>query len=357
MTINRNTGIWAIYGGALLGGGGGGDIEEGLKILDIALSFNEEIPLISLKDVALDTNIVTASLVGSPASPERYIDPSHYRYVFSNFRSLYPYEIAGIITNELGAQSSTNGWILSAMSGIPLIDAPCNGRAHPTGVMGSLGLAKEEKYQSYQAAVGGKGEREINVTTCGNLENTSKLIRSASELAGGFVTVLRNPVKASYVADHAAVGALSLSIDIGRRLYEERGRGDKVEYVLKKIIDAEIICSNGSVKKYSLTTEGGFDIGAIMVENEEECYSITFWNEYMTVDNNGKRLATFPDLINLLDAETGIPLTSAVIEEGQKVIIVKINRKKLILGSSMANRSLFEEAENIIKKELVKYVF
>ncbi len=42
--------------------------------------------------------------------------------------------------------STFNGWLEASMLGIPLIDAPCNGRAHPTGVMGSLNLHRDPNY-------------------------------------------------------------------------------------------------------------------------------------------------------------------------------------------------------------------
>ena len=36
----------------------------------------------------------------------------------------------GIITNEMGRKAVPNGWVLAAVT-VCLIDAPCNGRAHP----------------------------------------------------------------------------------------------------------------------------------------------------------------------------------------------------------------------------------
>ncbi len=163
MIINRETGTWAIYGGALMGCGGGGDIQEGLRILDLALSYAPEIPLLPLTEIDPQAVVLTASLVGSPASKDRYVAPAHYQRVHEIFCEQFPQEIGGIITNEMGAQSSTNGWVLAAMTGLLLIDAPCNGRAHPTGVMGSLGLFDEEGYRSIQVGVGGRGELETEI--------------------------------------------------------------------------------------------------------------------------------------------------------------------------------------------------
>lgn len=356
MIINRETGTWAIYGGALLGCGGGGDIQEGLRILDLALSNAPEIPLLPLDDIDPQTIVLTASLVGSPASEDRYVAPAHYQRVYEIFRGHFPHKVGGIITNEMGAQSSTNGWALAAMTGLPLIDAPCNGRAHPTGVMGSLGLAEEEGYSSIQAGVGGRGKLETEVVAKGNLGATSALIRNAASAAGGFVTVLRNPVSAAYVAAHAALGALSHSIKVGQILYRELGNASAVVEALGKTLGTEEIC-RGMISECDLNITGGFDLGTLTIENAESPIIVTFWNEYMTAERDGVRLATFPDMIAVLDGESGLPLTSAMVGPGQKVILLRLGREQMLLGSSMRNRRLFEDAEKQINKDLVKYVF
>ncbi|MBB6283608.1 DUF917 family protein [Geobacillus subterraneus] len=93
----------------------------------------------------------------------------------------------------------------------------------------------------------------------------------------------------------------------------------------------------GIVTDFHLETTGGFDVvGKVMVDS----YELTFWNEYMTLELNGERLSTFPDLIMTLDAETGRPIVSATISKGQKVAIITVPKENLILGSPMRNRKL-----------------
>ena len=65
------------------------------------------------------------------------------------------FHIGGIITNEQGGEATVNGWLQAAVTGLPVVDAPCNGRAHPTGVMGSMNLHKIPDYTTVQACVGG----------------------------------------------------------------------------------------------------------------------------------------------------------------------------------------------------------
>ncbi len=179
---------------------------------------------------------------------------------------------------------------------------------------------------------------------------------NAATAAGGFVTVLRNPVSATYVAKHAALGALSHSIKVGQTLYSELGNASAVVDALARLLGTEEIC-RGEVSEYDLKITGGFDLGSLTIENDESPITVTFWNEYMTAERDGVRLATFPDMIAVLDCKSGLPLTSAMVSPNQKVILLRLGKERMLLGSSMRNRKLFEEAESQLKKDLIKYVF
>lgn len=93
---------------------------------------------------------------------------------------------------------------------------------------------------------------------------------------------------------------------------------------------------------------GRADIGSL---------ELTFWNEYMTLESNGERLATFPDLIMAFDAESGRPLESAKMANGQKAAVIAVPKEQLLLSSTMRNRKLFEPVEEAIGKQVISYVF
>src|SRR5699024_8734034 len=144
---------YALLGGAILGGGGGGSAEMGKVAGNIALEYGD-IELVEIDSIDEDEIIITASAVGAPAAVDRYIKPKDYVRTVEILEENLGMKIGGIITNENGGAATINGWIQSAVLGIPLIDAPCNGRAHPTGTMGSMGLNNLPDFISCQACVG-----------------------------------------------------------------------------------------------------------------------------------------------------------------------------------------------------------
>ena len=330
MILNEEVLKHALIGGTILGGGGGGSREEGILLGREALKYGspELMPIEVLKDEDI---VVTVSAVGAPAAKDKYITGDDYVRTIELLKKISGKDIAGIITNENGGIATINGWLQSAKLGIPLIDAPCNGRAHPTGVMGSIGLHSLENYVTYQAAAGGNKENGMytEIMIKGSIDNTAKLVRQA------------------------AIGGIHHAIELGKAFYE--GMEESCEKAVKNVAEVlnGIIVTEGTIRRFHLNTSGGFDVGSLWV-NE---YELTFWNEYMTAEADGKRIATFPDLIMTFDKNTGFPVTSAEIKNGQEIIIIKADKSNLKLGSGMKDKKLFEDVEKILDKEIIKYVF
>lgn len=339
-----------VIGGTILGGGGGGSRSKGEKNGKIALDYNE-VKLIDIDDVPEDSLIITVSGVGAPASKNNYVMPEDYVETIRLFQKITGKEIKGIITNENGGSASINGFIQSAVLDIPLIDAPANGRAHPTGTMGGLGLNKIDNFISEQVSIGGNPDlnNHIKCYFKGNIKDVSSMVRESAVKAGGSVAVCRNPVQASYIKQNAAVGGLSHALELGEKFYEglEKSPTDAILNAVD-FLKGEII-TKGFVKNFSLVTRGGFDVGSLSIDG----YELTFWNEYMTIEKDNIRLATFPDLIMTFDIKTGMPITTAELKEDMNVCLIKTNMNNIKLGSTMYDKELLKEIEEVISKSIV----
>ncbi|OLN31981.1 DUF917 domain-containing protein [Desulfosporosinus metallidurans] len=352
--LNEELIQYAVYGGAILGGGGGGPKETGLIAAKTAVDFGAP-QLIDIEDLSEDTVILTAAAVGAPAAPDKYVSPRDYVRAVEIFQENTGIKVGGIITNENGGTATVNGWIQAAVLNIPIVDAPCNGRAHPTGTMGSMGLNNLEDYVSYQAVAGGNPELGNNIEGFfkGSLDKTARMVRQSSVVAGGLVAVARNPVTAGYVRQNGAIHGVTHAIETGRALFHglQKSPKDGIQEVVD-FLKGEIV-TEGLIEELKLVTDGGFDVGTVKIKD----YELTFWNEYMTLEKGGERLGTFPDLIMTLDSLTGIPVTSAEIQQGQKVVVIKTAKENLKLGSGMFDRKLMAEIEPIVHKEILNYIF
>lgn len=343
----------AVLGGALLGGGGGGSIEEGQRLGRLTLQRGGPL-FVEPHELPPEGILLTVSAVGAPSAPEHFVAPDQYAAAVEHLMDIFGIEdVAGLITNENGGAATVNGWLQSATLGIPVVDLACNGRAHPTGVMGSMGLDADPQYISQQVAMGGDRDRgrEVLVAVQAALQTAADLVRQAAVAAGGLVAVARNPVTVRYALEHGAPGAITQAIELGRLLQADTPAAQRVAACAERL-EGQVIYQ-GTVSRKELETRGGFDVGRLWVDD----YELTFWNEYMTVEKQGRRLATFPDLIATLTLDAARPLSSAEVQPGDEVFLLWAPHDRLLLGASMRRPELFKVVEEVVDKEIIPYVF
>lgn len=352
MRLDRAQVRHAALGGAFLGGGGGGALSEGINLGELAFTVGDP-QLVRLDDLNDEDVVVTVSAVGAPAAKDQYVKPADYVAALQALNQRLKGRIAGLITSENGGLATLNGWFQSAMTGIPVVDAAGNGRAHPTGVMGSMGLDRLDGYRSVQAAVGGdpRRARRVSLVVEGALAVVDRVVRQAAAEAGGLVAVARNPVPASWVREHGAAGAITFAIEVGALIDEQAPHGGRaVARALIERLGGEVL-AEGEVKDYRLETTGGYDIGSLVVGDLE----LTFWNEYMTAERAGQRLATFPDLIATVDVDSGIPVTSAEIQNGRHVVVIMIPKERIPLGAGVRHADALLPVERVLGKAMATY--
>ncbi|MDE2371671.1 MAG: DUF917 family protein [Burkholderiales bacterium] len=327
----------AVHGGAILGGGGGGFTADGIRAARLALSLG--VPeLWSADEFAADAGTATVALVGAPSALEMHLSPEHLARTIEVLRGemSQAMRLACLHTNESGAQTTVNGWIQAAMTGLPVLDLACNGRAHPSSVMGAMGLHTDADYVSIQAYAGGAEARYLEGLTRGRLEQTSALVRHASVLAGGGVAVARNPVSVGYAARHGAPGAISQAIELGRLVL-----GSGIDAAVRHL-DGRIV-AEGVVQSYRCERREGLDVGVVALDDAQGT-EIPFINEYMLVEQRGRRIAAFPELITTLDA-SGAPVASADVREGARLRVLCVPRARLLLSRTMFMPELYQPLE------------
>src|SRR5699024_1708135 len=265
----------AVYGGCILGGGGGGWIDDGLQKSDEAFTMGSP-ELVSINTLQDEDYVACVSLVGAPSAKEAFIDAEQLTETVKQMQKEFNQPIKALMTNENGAFTTINGWLQAAATGLPFLDAPCNGRAHPTGSMGSMNLSEEEDYTSIQTFAGGKGSKKVKGSITASLELASDAVRSVSVQAGGMVGVCRNPIDIAYVKKNAAVGGITQAIELGEVFLSVPEGPERIEAVTSHLKGRVI--HSGKVSQFELNEKDGFDVGTVIIDDLE----LSFWNEYMT---------------------------------------------------------------------------
>ncbi|NJD18158.1 MAG: DUF917 family protein [Gemmatimonadetes bacterium] len=342
----------AAWGGAFLGGGGGGwpadGLANGLRALEVG-----EPRLVPLGELDPEALVVTVSMVGAPAAPERFVRPEDFVEAVTVLNERLGGRIGALIASENGGTASLNGWLQSALTGIPVADAACDGRAHPTGVMGSMGLDLDPAYLSIQCAVGGNPAigRRVRTVVEGALGACDRLVRDASVAAGGLVAVARNPVAPAFVSENGAPGAITQAMALGEVILATRPEGGEAVAAALAAETGGRSLARGPGRDYLLRTVGGYDVGQLHVADVE----FTFWNEYMTAERGGERLATFPDLVSTLDAATGDPVVTAELADGRELVVLAVPKARLLLGAGVRRPECLAPAEAAVGQSLAAF--
>ncbi|MCL7714586.1 DUF917 family protein [Stenotrophomonas mori] len=329
----------AVMGGAILGGGGGGHVDNGLKNAALALELGQP-ELWSADEFAPEAACVTVALVGTPSSQKAPIQPFHMMRALELARAHADpaLPIRAINTNENGAETSINGWVQAALSGLPVIDLACNGRAHPTSLMGSLGLHRQPGYRSVQGFSGGLDAEYVEGAISGSLETASAVVRQASVAVGGFVSVARNPVAVAEACRSGAPGAISAAIALGHAYV-----ADGVAGVCREL--GGRVAAEGVVAEYVCERRDGLDVGWLRLDDRAGTV-LRFVNEYLLLEQGATCLAAFPELIMTFSA--GAPLVSAKVQTGMPVQVVAAPRERLRLSATMDMPELYPPLEALL---------
>ncbi|MGH2876538.1 MAG: DUF917 domain-containing protein [Solirubrobacteraceae bacterium] len=342
----------AVAGGSVLAAGGGGWVDHGMLVGTTAVQYGTP-RLASLDELAPDAMLATVSAIGAPAATDWQMLPGDYVRALELLMEAVDDEIVGTVTAQNGSSTTCNGWVASAVLGTFVVDAAGDGRAHPTGKMGSFGLAADDDYETVQAVAGGNRaqHRYLEVVTRGTVRHTANILRTASDQSGGFISCARNPLPASFVAEHAAVGAITFALELGEAILAAEPAGPQ------RVIDATVehlggrILTTGAVRSRELRTENAYDIGIIEVEDVE----LGFVNEYLTAESGGERLATFPDVLATLSMQTGRIISIANLRSGDEVAVLHVPKANVPLGDGVREPSVYPEVEAMLGKPLADH--
>lgn len=355
--LNQQDVEFAIKGGSIYAAGGGGWADHGRMLGTAAVNAGQP-ELVTMDEVDPDAWIATAAAIGAPAGTTAW---QMLGMDYVNAARLLQKELGaplyGLMVGQNGKSSTLNAWLPSAVMGLKVIDAVGDLRAHPTGDMGSIGMANSPE-PMIQTAVGGNRENNsyIELVVTGATGKVSPILRTASDMSGGFIASCRNPLKASYVKQKAALGGISMALALGEAIVNAEPKGGQ------EVIDAICATTKGTIliqgkvtKKTVVYTSEAFDVGTIEVTNHTGTSVLHVMNEYMAADgSDGTRIATYPDVLTTLNAK-GMPLSVGEVEEGMEIFTLHISKNVIPLSASVSDPSVYPSVEKTMNINLSDY--
>jgi DUF917 family protein len=347
----------AVRGGSVYAAGGGGWADHGRLLGGAAVRLGRP-ELVSIEELDPEAIVATAAAIGAPASTTAWemlgID---YVRAAQLLQQELGKPIAGFMVGQNGRSSTLNGWLPAVALGAKVVDAVGDIRAHPTGDMGSIGLAGSPEPTIQTAAGGNRAEhRYIELVVRGATAKVSPILRTAAHMSGGFIASCRNPVSAAYVKGHAALGGISMALALGEAILAAEPKGGTA--VIDTICETTggSIIAQGTVTSLKVAyTSEAFDIGTVTVGTGAKAATLHVMNEYMAVDDaQGRRIATFPDVITTLDPQ-GEPLSAGQLREGLQILVLRVAKSTIPLGAGVLDPAVYPSVEKALGIAIADY--
>jgi uncharacterized protein len=306
-------------GGAILGTGGGGDPYVGKLMAQQAISKYGPVKLVDVEELPDDALIVPVCMMGAPTvMTEKLPQGDELMTAFRSLEQLLGKKIDAVLCGEAGGVNSTVPFIVAAASGLPLVDGDGMGRAYPELQM--VTFTMHGVSATPMVLCDDKGNSLV-LDTVSNAW-TERLARAATVEMGGSALLAFYSMTGAVAKKAVVRGTLSLCDRLGRTLREVRAAHGEPVSAIAQALGAQTIF-HGRVRDIERRTVGGFARGTAQFEGVEEwaghSFKLEFQNEFLMAERDGKIIVTTPDLITVLEAESGAPVTADSLRYGLRL--------------------------------------
>jgi len=323
-------------GAVLLGTAGGGDPYIGELFLQAQLEKGRAPHVIPVDQVADDTLVITIAGVGSPpVMLENLVSDITLLQILARMESHLGKKVGALISAEIGGVNSMFPLALSAITGLPVLDADGVGRAVPRTEMCTFSI------YGCSATPGVVIDELGNTIVMETINDvTAETVLRAVTVAlgahvfGGFYPMTGAQVKRTAIRD-----TLSLSQNIGKCIRTAReGDADVFSSLLKFLNESRKggisrLLFDGKIVDVTHETRNGWHWGRVTVaslNDSSDVFTVDIQNEFTVARLNGRTVTVVPDLISILDRESAEPITAERLAYGQRVKVIGLSADPLL---------------------------
>jgi len=313
-------------GAGILGTGGGGNPYLGKLIARSFLRQGKTIEVVSLDEVPDDAVVVSVGGMGSPTvAVERLRRADESLNAMRALEAHLGTRFTHIIPSEIGGSNSTIPMIVAAQAGIPVIDGDGMGRAFPELQMETFII---EGISPTPGALCDHFGHAVVFDHVGDGKSFERYMRAVTIQMGGAAGYAYPAMTGTQVKATAIPDTLSLAIDLGDAILNARANHTSPVHAALAATGGQQLFS-GKVTDVNRRLVAGFARGVVALEgfgaNDGQSLTIDFQNENLIARReDGSVLAVVPDLICLIDAETGDPLTTEIVRYGMRAAVIGI---------------------------------
>jgi hypothetical protein len=321
MLTEKNLDDLAI-GAAVLGTGGGGDPYIGKLLAQSAIRQHGPVKLLSLDEIGDDDLIVPSAMMGAPTvMVEKIPNGKEIVAAFKAVSSYIKKPIAATMSIEAGGLNSVMPISVAAEMGLPMVDCDGMGRAFPEIQMVTHTIF------GVSATPMAIADEKGNVALINTIDNrwTERFSRSITIDMGGSALIALYAATGKQLKELAVANTITFAEQIGRTVRQARQTETNPVEAIRRITNG-FLAFKGKVVDLQRRTVGGFARGEAHLDGIDEYagsrLEINFQNEHLVAIRDGQYIVTVPDLIAVLDVDTGEPITTEAMRYGFRVAVI-----------------------------------
>lgn len=309
-------------GAAILGSGGGGATHDELAMARCALEQWGPVRLLSIDELDPELPLFPMAFMGAPTvASEKIPSGREFELLYEAVSREMGREPQAAVALEIGGGNAFAPLPGAARRGIPLLDADSIGRAFPELQMSSCHLAGVVPSPTFLV----DACDNLALLRTGDTVQMERFCRALTVEMGSSAALSIYPMRGAQAREALVGGTVSLAIALGSCVRQARHKGENPAQALVAFAGGRHFGS-GMITSIDQRIEKGFLRGSLTVQGdrEEESFSVDYQNEYLLLSRAGQPLAATPDLLVLLEEETGEAITSDSLQYGMRVALLAL---------------------------------
>ncbi|MEO1397935.1 MAG: DUF917 domain-containing protein [Pseudomonadota bacterium] len=317
-----------LLGATVYGAGGGGELAEGLALVDRAVAAGKRFRMVSLDAVPDEALICTPYLLGAisdlPDAEDALINGATPPILaaFERLKEFVGAPIFGAVPCELGGSNTAVPFFVAAMADAVVVDADPAGRAVPEITHSAYALAGLPVGAIVTANAFGETAVLENVATD---QRAEALVRALAQLCRNDIAAIDHTLPAKTLRPGLIPGTLSKARVIGQLLRQGQGEPCDLPSRIAAATGGAVLF-HGEVTASETSVAAGFTVGSFEISGTDQytgqSFTVTLKNENMVGVLDGKPVVTIPEIITVLDIETGQVVTNPNVKKSQKIAVL-----------------------------------
>lgn len=294
-------------GSAILGSGGGGDPAYAKWMLLHQIEKYGPIPIRSVSSPTKEDFVALLALMGAPlVSMEKVLCGDELESILDAIKQEANRPLTALMVGEIGGANAFTPLLIAGKRKLPVIDADLLGRAFPKLEMNSANLHGLDVCPVWMADAMGN-------LTCIREKDPKQIEQLAREVAitmGSSCAFSFAVGDGEFVKTHAVKGSISRALKLGAAI---KGASDPFS-ALESL--GGCFLGKGVIRDIDAAVKSAFLQGSVTLTTQTGDIQILYQNEYLFAVKEGRCLGATPDLLVLLEENSGLPIMSESLRFG-----------------------------------------